>query len=224
MLVSILFVITSASAAPEGFEKASALIIERADRIASSPLATVLDKTGCAPNGDKQEYFSLAPYWWPNSDSEDGVPYERRDGKVNPEANTGRFDRQSYFQMRDAIVYSTLAWRIDGERRYAETAARWAKAWFIDDDTRMRPRFQFAQFVPGKNEGRPEGIIRGQSLLDVHAALDVLKDSGAWGKQEHRAWGAWLSEYTDWLRDSDMGQRESRAFNNHGSWYDVILD
>ena len=33
--------------------------------------------------------MSQAPYWWPDPDTPDGLPYVRRDGERNPEINRG---------------------------------------------------------------------------------------------------------------------------------------
>lgn len=36
------------------------------------------------PSGDAHDYTSLPPYWSPNPDTENGLPYVQRDGDVNP--------------------------------------------------------------------------------------------------------------------------------------------
>ena len=37
-------------------------------------------------SGDIHDYASMGPYWWPNPDTPNGLPYVRRDGVGNPEA------------------------------------------------------------------------------------------------------------------------------------------
>ena len=37
------------------------------------------------PSGDKHDYMSIAPYWWPNPKTKNGLPYVRRDGEINAE-------------------------------------------------------------------------------------------------------------------------------------------
>jgi hypothetical protein len=37
------------------------------------------------PSGSKNDYMSMGPYWWPDPEKPDGLPYIRRDGEVNPE-------------------------------------------------------------------------------------------------------------------------------------------
>ncbi len=36
------------------------------------------------PSGDKHDYASMGPYWWPDPNTPDGLPYIRRDGPGLP--------------------------------------------------------------------------------------------------------------------------------------------
>ena len=45
---------------------------------------SVVDKAILPPSGDRHDYLSIGPYWWPNPDTADGRPYVRRDGQVIP--------------------------------------------------------------------------------------------------------------------------------------------
>src|SRR5262245_27147714 len=57
----------------------------RADEAMRTPVLSVADKPQTPPSGDKHDYLSMAPYWWPDPDKPDGKPYIRKDGRVNPE-------------------------------------------------------------------------------------------------------------------------------------------
>ena len=46
---------------------------------------SVVDKEIAPPSGDKHDYMSQAPYFWPNPDTANHLPYVRRDGERNPE-------------------------------------------------------------------------------------------------------------------------------------------
>src|SRR5687767_1188678 len=46
---------------------------------------SVTQKGVTPPSGDKHDYMSQAPYWWPDPAKPDGLPYIRRDGERNPE-------------------------------------------------------------------------------------------------------------------------------------------
>src|ERR1700722_17065406 len=58
-----------------------------ADRAMKEPPSSVMDKQTTPQSGDKHDYMSLAPYWWPNPATPNHLPYIRRDGQHNPEAS-----------------------------------------------------------------------------------------------------------------------------------------
>ena len=61
--------------------------LHEADVALAAPLVAVTDKhTLLPPSGNKHDYFSLSPYWWPDSTKPDGLPYVRHDGVTNPES------------------------------------------------------------------------------------------------------------------------------------------
>ncbi len=208
-------------APPQTFPKSWTKLISRGDELLARPIETVIDKPAPPPGGDKHDFWTLAPYFWPNPDTPDGLPWINRDGEVNPATESPAYDRIRYFAMADAITTTALLYRHTKDDRYAECAARWARAWFVTPDTRMRPSFRFGHGVPGRVDGSAEGIIRGMSLLDINEALAWLEGSPHWSPQDAAAWRAWTCEYLDWMLTSDIGQKEDRAFNNHGTWYDV---
>ncbi|WP_200791335.1 alginate lyase family protein, partial [Klebsiella variicola] len=66
------------------FVQAQAALQKKADLALKHPLFSVMDKTLVAASGDKHDYYSFPPYWWPNPDTKDGLPYIRKDGQTNP--------------------------------------------------------------------------------------------------------------------------------------------
>ncbi len=48
---------------------------------------SVTQKERTAPSGDKHDYLSLAPYWWPDPKTKDGLPYLRATAKPTRKAN-----------------------------------------------------------------------------------------------------------------------------------------
>src|SRR3954463_14948831 len=60
-------------------------IRERADKALDYKLVTVMDKPSTPPSGDKHDYMSLSPYWWPDKSKPDGKPFIRKDGEINPD-------------------------------------------------------------------------------------------------------------------------------------------
>jgi hypothetical protein len=60
-------------------------LIRESDLALTSGTFSVVEKELTPPSGDKHDYMSIAPYWWPNPNRSSGLPYVRRDGQINPE-------------------------------------------------------------------------------------------------------------------------------------------
>ncbi|MCQ4192231.1 MULTISPECIES: alginate lyase family protein [Streptomyces] len=200
----------------------------RADRWLGQGPWTVVDKPRPAPGGDVHDYLSQAPYWWPSrtptGDNPWGCPYVQRDGERNPEVDTGT-DRQDLEKVFDSSYDLALAWYYTGERQYARKAADVLRTWFLSPATRMNPDLDHAQFIPCKYDGRAIGIIDfSQSYTSVLDAVALL-ETGApeWTRADRKAMGEWNGDFLGWLRDSDFGQQEAAAANNHGTFYDMLV-
>ncbi len=180
---------------------------------------SVMDKPMTPPSGDKHDYMSVGPYWWPNPDTEDGLPYVRRDGVVNPERHN--YDNVGQSAMASAVRTLGLAYFLTGEERYAEHAAKLLRVWYLDEATRMNPNLAYGQAIPGRVEGRGVGIIDTAHLSQLLDAVGMLEASEAWTEQDQQGLRKWFSEYLDWILTHPYGIDERRARNNHGTWYDV---
>lgn len=194
---------------------------DRANQALGEDLVVVTDKPDPPPGGSLHDYWSLSPYHWPDPNSDGGMPYINRDGEVNPESESERFDRLRLFKMSDVVRACSLGYSAMRDERYAECAARWVRSWFIEHETRMNPSLDFAQHIPGKTAGSPAGIIRGMIFLEVNECLQHLSGSPHWTEEDTKGWKAWTAAYLDWLLTSELGQLEEKAFNNHGTWHDV---
>jgi hypothetical protein len=170
--------------------------------------------------------MSFGPYWWPNPDTPDGLPYIRRDGEVNPQRDT--LDNKPLRALLDAVKTLTLAAEAFQEKQYAERAALLLREWFIDDDTRMNPHLEYAQAIPGVCDGRGIGIIDvAEPFADLTESLDRLErlpyNWDCWDHSYMAYMYGWLLEYLEWALKSEKGQDEARQHNNHGTWYDVHI-
>lgn len=199
---------------------AVAQVRQDAGRFLKLRAASVLDKTTTPASGDKHDYFSMGPYWWPDPAKPDGLPYIRRDGEVNPEARRNS-DAGAFAKTCEAVeVLATVAY-VTGEARYAEKAAELARTWFLDPATRMNPNFQHAQAIPGITTGRGIGIIEAQHLMRANDGLALLAGFAAWTEADRAAMRAWNEQFYHWLTTSKNGLDEKGWHNNHGSWYDA---
>ncbi|HEY0304409.1 MAG TPA: alginate lyase family protein, partial [Longimicrobiales bacterium] len=189
---------------------------ERFTRMA--PVAVTDKKTLLPPTNDKHDYFSLSPYWWPDSTKADGLPYIRRDGVTNPESKRD-LDQPRVAALGDRTFTLALAYYLTGEEKYAQAAARQLKTWFLDPATKMNPHLRFAQLVRGNPNERGSGIIDTRWFIEVVDAAGLLRGSKHWGAQDEAQLRAWFTDYLKWLRTSPNGAHEKAAKNNHGSWF-----
>jgi hypothetical protein len=184
---------------------------------------SVTAKTKTPKSGDKHDYYSIGPYWWPDASKADGLPYLRRDGETNPESRGPEFDKDRFAKFADDVQMLTLAAHHLGDRRYAEHAAKLLRAWFLDPETRMNPNLNFGQAVPGINAGRGEGIIEMISMPQVMESIGLLRASGALRADELAGLKTWFGELTGWMQTSTNGKDEAAKSNNHGIYYDYLL-
>jgi len=201
-------------------EPALKRLMKDADKALRIQPPTVTAKDRVPPSGDKHDYMSLSPYWWPDPNQPDGLPYINRDGEINPERDQYP-DREQLATMISAVGTLSLAYFFTGEESYAEHAAKMLRVWFIDTATLMNPNMNFAQAVRGLSDGRGSGIIETHRLPDLLDAVGLLAGSAAWTAEDQRALRGWCMRYLTWLHESPNGRREQQAENNHGSWYDV---
>lgn len=182
---------------------------------------SVMDKRLTPASGDKHDYMSVAPYYWPNPDTKDGLPYVHKDGQVNPARRSGDTDASAMKDVVGAAQTLAVAYYFTGDERYAQHAAKLLRAWFLDAGTRMNPNLNYAQAIPGKTSGRGIGIIDTVGLVGLVDAIGLLGGSKAWSADDQRGMVAWFEAYLDWLQTSKNGQDEAKAKNNHGTWYDA---
>jgi len=190
-----------------------------ADQAMQRKLQTVTDKIFLAPSGDKHDYVSLSPYFWPDPAKPKGLPYILRDGETNPEAK--KYDSGRLGRMCHNIEVMTLAYYLTGKEAYAERAAHQLRRWFLDPATRMNPNLKYAQMVKGKNEGSRWGIIDTWPLIHVVDGVALLEGSKSWTAADTSGMQKWFADYLAWLRTSDLGRAEAVANNNHAVYYDV---
>jgi hypothetical protein len=180
---------------------------------------SVMDKNRVPPSGDKHDFISQAPYYWPDTNAPDGQ-YIHKDGQRNPEAGRGS-DAGNLGRVCSASQTLALAYYFTGREKYAVKAAELIRVWFLNPATRMNPNLNYGQGIPGKVDGRPEGLISARGMVGLVDALGLLGPSPAWTAADQKAMTAWLEQYFRWLTTNPLALREGRATNNHGTFYDT---
>ncbi|HEX7231361.1 MAG TPA: alginate lyase family protein, partial [Candidatus Binatia bacterium] len=202
------------------FAPAFAKLKDDAARALNVKPLSVTEKNFSPPSGDKHDYMSIAPYWWPNPAMPNGLPFIRRDGEVNPERDRSS-DRRRLGNMIQTVEILALGYFFTDREDYAAHAAELLRVWFLDPATKMNPHLRYAQAVPGQNTGRGAGIIETHEFSELIDFVSLLNGSKAWLGRNHQQWQDWNKEYLSWLVESPQGKAEARAENNHGTWYDV---
>jgi len=182
---------------------------------------SVMDKPFIPPSGDKHDYMSVGPYWWPDTTKADGLPYIRRDGQVNPERTL--YDRVPLWRLDADVTVLAIAYFFFNEEKYAKRASKLVRAWFLDKETKMNPHLNYGQAIPGITDGRGIGIIDTRSFFKIVEAIELLADSKSWRNEDEIGLKNWFNLYVKWLMESENGIDEEDGLNNHGTWYDVIL-
>lgn len=190
-----------------------------ADQAVEAGVYSVTTVNKPRPSGDKHDYVSLATYYWPDPNSPNGLPYIAHDGKANPALK--EYCSPVMKSMAQQGMSCALAYYFSGNEHYAGHAAKIFRTWFLDPATRMNPHLRYAQFVPGRDDGRPIGIIDSHVLTDVVDAAGMLAGSRSWSAEDQKGLEKWFGEYLEWLLTSTNGQKEAAARNNHAVWFDV---
>lgn len=203
------------------FLTAERALIQKANTALNQPLLSVMDKTLLAASGDKHDYYSFPPYWWPDPTKKDGLPYIRRDGQNNPDASSDATDKKRLVRMSNNVYNLALAWYFTQDKRYAEKAAEQIRIWFLNPATRMNPNMAYAQATPGVNTGRGTGIIDTRVLVNVVDAIALLRASDVIKESEYKQLQQWFGDLYSWMVTSPNGLKEDSGQNNHGTWYDL---
>jgi hypothetical protein len=197
-------------------------IISDANRYLKQEPESVMDKTKVPPSGNKHDYMSIAPYFWPDPSKSNGLPYIRQDGKVNPESkieeNTDHIRLGRTIERIEAL---SLAYYFTHDKKYSDHAAKLIKVWFLNPATQMNPNLNFAQAVAGRNDGRGEGILDARRMGIVIDSANLLGNSDDFTAANQKALMQWMTTYYEWLLKSTLGKEEHAAPNNHGTWFDV---
>jgi hypothetical protein len=200
--------------------KAKAALVKDADEACKRGPYSVTNKTKLPPSGDKHDYMSVGPYWWPDTTKPGGLPYIRRDGLVNPERH-GVKDADDLKSLGHDVKLLGIAYYFTGQTKYSAHAAKLLKAWFLDAATKMNPHLKYGQAIPGITEGRGIGLIDTKCLVDVIDGVQLIQGSAAWKQADHVALQQWFRDFLEWTMSSDIGKDEADEHNNHGTYYDL---
>lgn len=188
-----------------------------ADEMLTLPAVSVVARNQHPLDGNRHAYASMGPYWWPNPDTSDGLPYVRRDGEKNPET----IESETYEVMATRAHTLALAAFYFENMAYAQKAVEALSVWHLDEATYMEPHARFAQSVPGVCEGRGIGLIDFSHSHEVFDAVAILEAMDEISPATAEGLRKWYCTFIDWMLTHEQGIAEDIHHNNHGTWYDV---
>ncbi|KAJ7337527.1 chondroitin AC/alginate lyase [Mycena albidolilacea] len=210
-------------------------IISWANYLSASGPWSVTNKPFAAPSGDKKDYMSWAPYWWPNCTEVGNTteltpqqvwvtcPYVNRDGQFNPDRLTIN-DIGAFFNLSDAILYNALAFSFENKSSsvYSQNIVKFVNAWFLDSTTGMNPNLNYAQMQRGPTGqvGSHTGILDLKGFVKIVSGIIVLRERKCtdWTDAIDAQMIAWTNKYINWLETNKLGIDECASANNHGSF------
>jgi len=195
-------------------------LVKDAEKSLEFAPVSVMEKTNTPPSGDKHDYMSLAPYFWPDPSKPNGLPYIRKDGQTNPEIKDYK-DKEYMPKLCGHVETLALAYFFSDDNKYAEHAAKLLRVWFLDEATRMNPNLKYGQAIKGVNEGRGAGLIDSRHFVKLIDAIGLLQSSKSWKVADQKGMQQWFTAFLNWMQTSKIGIDELNAKNNHGVWYDA---
>ena len=192
---------------------------ERAEEHLRGEVFTVTKRFARAKTGDAHDYCSYGPYWWPNPDTPDGLPYVRRDGEIRP----GTLEEITPRLMARRVLELTLAAFYLDSDEYGKAAADAICAWHLDPETYMKPNAEYAQAIPGICDGRGIGIIDFAYSYQIFDSAEILNYLGYFSDEKLLELKKWYSDFADWLLTSENALTEDTEPNNHGTFFDLLV-
>jgi len=190
---------------------------KRADELIGARPYNVVARKLKAMSGNPHDYMSMGPYWWPNPNTENGLPYIRRDGEINPETRM----EDNYTAMAERVFNLALAAFLFEDKKYGEQAEEFLKVWHLNEDTYMNPHLEYGQSIPGVCTGRGIGLIDTSQSFRIFDAIAILEYMGYITKETVDGLKEWYTKFVNWMLTSEKGIDEDYAHNNHGAWFDV---
>lgn len=189
-------------------------ILERATLNIQKEPVTITSFIAERSAGDVHDFYSEGDYWWPDSLNLDG-PYIRRDGETNPDNFVAH--RHAMIRFSSIVGNLTSAYLLTKDKKYVEAVMKHVRAWFINEETLMRPSLQYAQAIKGIATGRGIGIIDTVHLMEVAQSLLQLEKAGVLSEEDINGSKKWFSDYLKWMSTHPYGIDEMNAKNNHGT-------
>jgi len=166
-------------------------LLAQADSYLTEEPSSVMEKKQAPSSGDKHDFLSLSPYYWPDPTKPNGLPYIYRDGETNPEVDSIP-DARNLHDMIKRVRILSVAYYYTDNILYASKASELLRVWFLNNNTHMNPNLQYSDVISGRNNGSHSGIIAGIYFRDLIDAIGLIRNSVAWTNQDQQGIELWF--------------------------------
>ncbi|KAG8692131.1 hypothetical protein FRC09_011432 [Ceratobasidium sp. 395] len=231
----------NASNWPETTIAAQRSIIKYAEEILREGPWSVMNKSVSPPTGNKHDYLSYRPYFWPDCSKVGNTteltqeqiyvtcPYVGRDGQFNPDYRLAN-DSGATQALMDAVLYAPLAHLIlthnpnlskNPPEFYSSAALHALNVFFVDPETSVNPHLNFSQLLrgPGVQKGSPTGVLDMHWWPKALTGILLMREMNVWSEQDIAGVVDWGKRYIPWLLTNELAKAERGSKNNHASYF-----
>ena len=195
-------------------------ILWRANSDLNKPLLDITDKPSKFVE-DTHHYVSLATYYWPNPDTQDGMPYIVKDGYINPEVK--EYDLYKIQELSYRLRHYMMAYILTKNDQYYQIFLNQIVRWFIDKNTYMYPKFEYCQIGPGTNNNKGINTFESYFLINILEYITIMNSITPFDPELVNNLKIWIKDLVKYIETSKPGQFENNMRNNHSIMYDVGL-
>ncbi|RXP46227.1 T9SS C-terminal target domain-containing protein [Lutibacter sp. HS1-25] len=205
------------------FVEAYNSLISDAEKNMDKDANPVTNKTLLPASGDIHDYYSIGPYFWPDPNKPDGLPWIYKDGEVNPVSMGYDTDRVRFEDFEKELEQLIFAYYFSDNPKYAFKAMEYMDIWFVDEATKMNPNVNYGSARPGTNDGDRVAVLNFVKIQSVITAMQIFENKGILTEKTKVGVNKWIGEWSVWLQTSEKGIAERASGNNHGTWCDYQL-
>jgi hypothetical protein len=188
---------------------------ENEEKIEKGEISITLNKSFIKEITGANNYTSLATYYHPDPNSENGFPYIRKDGVVN--RNVSKYsDSIHLHRMVLATKLLSIFYYVTKSEEYAQRAIKIIRSFFINEQTKMNPNLTHSQIIMvGEKDIKTRGlIIDADRLFMFPDTVEILKVSPEWKDSDEESIKKWFDEMASWFLTNPRGIRQGGYHHN----------
>ena len=168
--------------------------------------------------GNANEFYSEGDYWWPDPETNLGLPYCQRDGLSNPD--NFNVHRRLLIRMSMHVAELTLFFEKSGKRKYVFADGAGTMSLVPECLNPNASAYEIRTGCTGVCSGRGVGIIDTLHLVEVVLCIIRLYKQNEVSQKIFSGMKSWFEQYLEWMQTHEYGINEKTHKNNHATcWY-----